>query len=423
MPKLAKPLTDIQVKTAKPRDKTYTLADGGGMYLEIAPTGSKIWRMSYRQANGKTNRLTFGAYPTVGIIDARAKRAEARKILTEGNDPGQVKRENQQAQSIAASSTFEIVARQWLDKTGASRKASTGKSVLALLQNDLFPFIGNRPVSAIGPRDVLAVLRRMETRGAITTAHRAKLICGQVFRFAVAIGLAERDVTPDLKGALAALPKGNYAAIVEPKEVAKLLRAIDTYIGYPYTMAALKLAPLVFVRPGELRSAEWAEIDFDKAEWNIPASKMKMKRGHIVPLSRQAVAILRSLQELSGHGKYVFPSARTVTRCMSDATIIGALRNMGYTTDDMTGHGFRAMARTIMDEILEERVELIEHQMAHAVKDPNGNAYNRTKHLRQRRAMMQRWADYLDRLKDGTEFISEAMSEDFPEDMPLAQAA
>jgi integrase len=232
-----------------------------------------------------------------------------------------------------------------------------------------------------------------------------------VFRFAVATGLAERDVTPDLKGALAILPKGNYAAIVEPKEVARLLRSIDAYIGYPYTMGALKLAPLVFVRPGELRSAQWDEIDFDAAEWRIPASKMKMNKGHIVPLSHQAVAILRSLQELSGHGKYVFPSARTVTRCMSDATIIGALRNMGYTTDDMTGHGFRAMARTIMDEVLGERTDLIEHQLAHAVKDPNGNAYNRTQHLPQRRAMMQRWADYLDRLKAGAEII------------PIAQAA
>jgi integrase len=253
---------------------------------------------------------------------------------------------------------------------------------------------------------VLAAVQRMETRGAIASAHRAKRICGQIFRFAVASGFAERDVTADLKGALSVIPQGNYAAIIEPKEVAGLLRAIDAYPGYPYAAAALKLAPLVFVRPGELRAAEWTEIDLDGAEWRIPATKMKMKNGHIVPLSQQAVSILRSIQAVSGHGKYVFPSIRGGARCMSDATITCALRYMGFGVGKMTAHGFRAMARTIMDEVLGERVDLIEHQLAHAVKDANGTAYNRTSHLPARRAMMQRWADYLDQLKAGAEVIA-----------------
>jgi integrase len=297
------------------------------------------------------------------------------------------------------------VARQWLDKTAASRKDCTRKTVTAALDKDILPFIGNRPISTIGPRDVLAAVQRMETRGAIASAHRAKRICGQIFRFAVASGFAERDVTADLKGALTVIPQGNYAAIIEPKEVAGLLRAIDAYPGYPYAAAALKLAPLVFLRPGELRSAEWTEIDLDGAEWRIPATKMKMQRGHIVPLSRQAVALLRSIHPVSGHGKYVFPSIRGGARCMSDTTLTCALRYMGYGVGEMTAHGFRAMARTIMDEVLSERVDLVEHQLSHVVKDPNGNAYNRTKHLPQRRAMMQRWADYLDKLKTGADIM------------------
>ncbi|TWC67530.1 phage integrase family protein [Herbaspirillum sp. SJZ099] len=245
----------------------------------------------------------------------------------------------------------------------------------------------------------------MEARGAIDSAHRVKQICGQVFRFAVAEGAAERDVTTDLRGALAAVPKGHFAAITEPKQVAELLRAIYGYTGHPYTVGALKLSPMVFVRPGELRAAEWVEFDLDAAEWRIPASKMKMGTEHLVPLSTQAVEVLRALHVISGHGHYVFPSIRTGERCMSENTVNAALRSMGYSKEVMTAHGFRAMARTILDEVLGERPDLIEHQLAHAVRDPNGRAYNRTSHLPERKRMMQAWADYLDRLREGADVI------------------
>ncbi len=294
-----------------------------------------------------------------------------------------------------------MVARQWLAKTAANRAAITQGKVTAWLEHNVFPFIGSKPVSAIGPRDVLAAVRLIEERGAFDSAHRVKQICGQVFRFAVAEGVAERDVTADLRGALAAVPKGHYAAITEPREVGELMRSIHGYAGHPYTVAALKLSPLLFVRPGELRGAEWAEIDLDAAEWRIPGAKMKMRIDHIVPLSTQAVELLRAVYKLSGHGRYVFPSIRTGERCMSENTINAALRGLGYSKEVMTAHGFRATARTILDEVLGERVDLIEHQLAHAVRDPNGRAYNRTSHLPARREMMQRWANYLDTIRQG----------------------
>jgi integrase len=401
MPKLAKPLTDTQVRTIKPKEKSFTIPDGGGMYLEISPVGSKIWRMPYRQENGKQNRLTFGAYPEVSLIQARAKRADARKLLSDGIDPAQFKREAKVAKSIAATHTFEAVATTWLEKTASTRASTTQEKVTNWLNKDVFPYIGKLPVSTIKPTDVLAAVRVMEARGAIDSSHRVKQICGQVLRYAVAIGLTERDVTSDLKGALTVAIKTNYAAITDPKEVGELMRAIFNYSGHPYAIAALKLSPLLFVRPGELRSAEWTEIDLDTAEWRIPGEKMKMKMDHIVPLSTQAIEILRSIHAMTGHRKYVFPSIRTYDRCMSENTVNAALRSMGYAKETMTAHGFRAMARTILDEVLEERVDLIEHQLAHAVKDPNGRAYNRTAHLPARRQMMQRWSDYLDELLKG----------------------
>lgn len=399
MPKLAKPLTDTQVRTAKPRAKTYTLADGGGMYLEVASTGSKIWRLAYRQQGGKSNRLTFGAYPEVSLLEARAKRATARKVISDGGDPAQVKRDEKLAKSAAAAHTFEALAREWLAKTAADRADSTQKKNTSWLEKNIFPSVGAMPISKIKPRDVLVALHKIEARGAIESAHKIKQLCGQVFRFAVAAGLAERDVTADLRDALSAVPEAHYAAITEPNQVAGLLRSIYTYNGHPYATAALRLSPMVFQRPGELRSMEWTEIDLDGAEWRIPGHKMKMKNDHIVPLATQAVELLRGLHAVTGRGQYVFPSIRTDERCMSENTINAALRSMGYGKEVMTGHGFRAMARTIMDEVLGERVDLIEHQLAHAVKDPNGRAYNRTAHLPARRKMMQRWADYLDSLR------------------------
>jgi len=349
--------------------------------------------------------LALGVYPEVSLANARKRREAAREQLANGIDPAQSKRDMKQAQIIAAGNTFEIVARQWLSKTAANRAASTQEKITNWLESNVFPAIGKQAISTIGPRDVLAAVRRMEARGAIDSAHRVKQICGQVFRFAVAEGAAERDVTTDLRGALAAVPKGHFAAITEPKQVPELLRAIYGYTGHPYAVAALKLSPMVFVRPGELRAAEWSEFDLDAAEWRIPAAKMKMGVEHLVPLPTQAVEVLRGLHDLSGHGRYVFPSIRTGERCMSENTVNAALRGMGYSKEVMTAHGFRAMARTILDEVLGEHPDLIEHQLAHAVRDPNGRAYNRTSHLPERKRMMQRWADYLDTLRKGADVI------------------
>lgn len=380
------------------------LSDGGGMYLLVTAT-AKCWRMNYR-FDGKQKTLALGIYPAVSLAQARERREDARKLLAAVPpiDPSRAKREEKLNRAAAAAQTLEVVARQWLAKTAADRAANTQHKVTVALENNIFPYLGKSPISTISPLDVLAAVQKMEARGAIDTAHRVKQICGQVFRYAVAAGLVERDVTADLKGALSAVPRSHFAAITEPKQAGALMRAIFDYNGFPAAVAALKLAPLVFVRPGELRTAEWSEIDLDAAEWRLPASKMKMKVEHLVPLSVQAVEILRALQPITGEGKYVFPSLRSKA-CMSENTINAALRGMGYGKEVMTGHGFRAMARTIMDEVLGERVDLIEHQLAHAVKDPNGRAYNRTAHLPERRKMMQRWADYLDKLRTGADIF------------------
>lgn len=394
-------LTDTfvkQVKQVKPAGDKYS--DGQGMYLLVNSAG-KYWRFDYRFL-GKRRTLALGVYPVVSLAKARARRQDARELLADGIDPASAKREAKRAKLVAAQHTFEVVARLWLEKTKSERAATTQEKVRNWLSKDLFPAIGSLPISTIKPRDVLIAVQRIEARGANESAHRVKSLCGQVFRFAVAIGLAERDVTPDLKGALASFQTNHFAAITEPHEVAKLLKAIHGYSGHPYAVAALKLAPLVFVRPGELRGAEWVEIDLDAAEWRIPGHKMKMRNDHIVPLAKQAVNILRDVHAMTGYGKYVFPSIRKGDRCMSENTINAALRSLGFGKDVMTGHGFRAMARTILDEVLEERVDYIEHQLAHAVKDANGRAYNRTAHLPARRAMMQRWADFLDALRAPT---------------------
>jgi integrase len=406
MPRLVSPLTDIRVKNAKAKEKSYKLTDGGGLYLEITPLGSKLWRMKFTQASGKESRLSFGAYPAVSLSDAREARAAAQKMKSADLDPGQAKRDAKLAKTASARHSFEAVARAWLAKTAPERAESTQEKNTAWLEKNIFPEIGAMPISMIKPPDVLAALRKVESRGAIESAHKIKQICGQVFRYAVASGLAAHDVTADLKNALAVVPEAHYAAITDPAEVAELLRAIHTYKGHPYAVAALKIAPMIFQRPVELRSMEWSEVDLDRAEWIIPGKKMKMKRDHMVPLSTQATDILRSVQAISGGGKYVFPSVRTGARCMSENTVNAALRALGYPGDVMTGHGFRAMARTILDEVLDERVDLIEHQLAHAVKDPNGRAYNRTAHLPARRKMMQRWADYLDQLRAGSAEIA-----------------
>ena len=399
-------LADTFVRQVKHSGKTTgdKHADGGGMYL-LVKAGGKYWRMDYTHTN-KRKTLALGIYPEVSLAKARQRRDKAREQLADGIDPNTAKRQEKQAQADAAANTFEAVARVWLAKTASKRAEVTQSRITTLLEKDVFPFIGAMPISTIKPRDVLdKAVRKIEARGSVDTAHRAKQMCGQVFRYAVAVGLAERDVTADLRGALAAIPESHFAAITEPKQAGDLMRAIFDYTGHPCTVAALKLTPLVFVRPGELRTAEWAEIDLDSAEWRIPGSKMKMKVDHLVPLCTQAVALLRSVNPISGHGRFVFPSLRTGERPMSENTINAALRGMGYSKEVHTAHGFRAMARTIMDEVMGERVDLIEHQLAHAVKDPNGRAYNRTSHLPARRVMMQNWANYLDKLRIGADVI------------------
>lgn len=398
-------LTDTFVKNVKhsgaPAGDKVT--DGQGLHLLVKAAG-KYWRLSYRFL-GKQKTLALGVYPEVSLAQARQRRDQARKLLAEGADPSVAKRADKVARKLAADNTFEAVAQAWLAKTKALRAESTDAKVQGWLKNDVLPAIGRLPIAEITPRDVLDLVRKVEKRGAIDSATRMKQLCGQIFRYAVAEGSAERDVTADLRGALAVRRTVHLAAITEPAKVGALLRAIHGYSGHPVTVAALKLAPLLFVRPGELRHAEWSEIDFDSAEWRIPGAKMKMGADHIVPLATQAVEVLTELQKLTGRARYVFPSVRTGARPMSENTINAALRGMGYSSDMHTAHGFRATARTILDEVLGERVDLIEHQLAHAVKDVNGRAYNRTAHLPARKEMMQRWANYLEQLRAGGEVI------------------
>jgi len=410
MPKKVVPLTDTQVKNAKAGDKDITYFDGGGLYLLVGKQKfdtdgkllpiSKLWRMKYRFA-GKERLLSFGAYPTITLADARQRREDARKLLANGVDPGEIKKAQKAATVATAESSFEVVAREWHRKFSGSWSPSHAETTLRRIELDAFPILGAKPINEIKAPELLAMLRRIESRGSLETAHRVRTICGQVFRYAVATGRAERDPAADLKGALPPYKKGHHAAVTDPKEVAPLLRAIDGYSGSFVVKCALQIAALVFCRPGELRQAEWTEIDLDTSEWNIPAERMKMGQAHLVPLSVQAVTILRELHPLTGRGKFVFPCNRSTARPMSNNAVNAALRRMGFDSETMSGHGFRAMARTILDEVLQVRPDFIEHQLAHAVRDPNGRAYNRTAHLAERKKMMQQWADYLDGLKAG----------------------
>lgn len=391
-------LTDTAIRKAKPADKPARMFDGGGLYLEVSPAGGKLWRLKYR-FNGKERRLALGIYPDTGLADARGKRDDARKLLAAGVDPGEQRKAEKAAGEERAANSFEVIAREWM----ARQTWVEGYRVKleARMANDVFPYIGKRPVAELSAPEFLQVGRRIEERGAVESAHRALQVCGQVMRYAIATGRAERNPVADLKGAIATPAERHHAAITDPVALGGLLRAIEGYSGDVVTRAALKLSALLFVRPGELRYAEWAEIDMDAGEWNIPAGKMKMRQPHLVPLCNQAVAILRELHPLTGRGQYVFPGGRSPRRPMSNNAINAALRRMGYGTDAMTAHGFRATARTILDEVLHFRPDYIEHQLAHAVKDPNGRAYNRTAHLAERRKMMAAWADYLDTLKVG----------------------
>ncbi|MCX7169275.1 MAG: integrase arm-type DNA-binding domain-containing protein [Proteobacteria bacterium] len=391
-------LTDSAVRTAKPRPKSYKLSDAKGLYLQVEPNGSKLWRLKYRFL-GTEKRLSFGAYPEVTLALARERQIDARRLLGNGIDPGEFKKQAKRSAVVASVNTFEAVTREWFTKFSGGWAEGHSSKVLLRLENDLFPWLGSRPIMAIESNELLATIRRIEARGALDSAHRCLGYCGQVFRYAIATGRINRNPAADLRGSLPPAKGGHFASITDPNKVGALLRSIHGYEGTLVTRCALRLAPLTFVRPGELRTAEWANIDIDAAEWRIPAERMKMREGLIVPLSRQSLAIVRELQPSTGRGRYLFPSLQSVARPMSENTINGALRRLGYAGDEMTGHGFRAMARTILDEVLEFRVEWIEHQLAHEVKDPNGRAYNRTAFLAGRREMMQRWADYLDQLR------------------------
>ncbi|MCY4054093.1 MAG: integrase arm-type DNA-binding domain-containing protein [Hyphomicrobiales bacterium] len=391
-------LTDSAVRNAKPGSKTYRLPDGRGLYLVVPTTGNKRWLFRYRFA-GKENAISFRLYPEVSLKDARRQREEARELLIKGIDPNEQRKIDKFQKAESDQNTFEIVSKAWFNSQKNKWTKGYQVKVVRMLERKLHPWIGNLPIRKITPPILLKVLRKTESEGKFTTAHTMKQIAGQVFRFAVATGQAERDITFDLRGALTTAQKKHMAAIIDPKEVGRLMLAIDGYEGSPEVCCALRLAPHVFARPGELRKAEWSEIDFDKSLWCIDAEKMKMRNDHIVPLSRQSLAILREIRLITGNYRYVFPSARSTTRPMSENAVLVALRTMGYTKDKMTGHGFRAMARTLIDEELGYRPDWIEQQLAHVVKDPLGRAYNRTKHLKERVKMMQKWSNYLDDLK------------------------
>lgn len=395
-------LSATAVKMAKPRDKTFKITDGGGLYLEISPSGSKYWRMKYRHA-GKEKRLAIGVYPEVSLVAAREARENAKRQLTQGIDPSTAKRIARQQGEQTAGNTFKVVAVEWLEKVHQHEVVPEHyQRNKRRLERDTFPIIGNRPIAEITPPELLDCLRRIEARGHVETAHRVKTLCSQVFRYGIATGRVERDPIPDLRGALRPSKTKHYAALTDPKEVAELLRAIDGYGGQPTTIAALKLSPLVFTRPGELRQSKWGEISLEEGIWSFYPRKNAPPL--IVPLPTQAIAILRDLHGLTGRTEFVFPGVRSSKRPMSNATIKAALDRMGF-KGEMTAHGFRAMARTILAERLNYPENYIEQQLAHAVKDSNGRAYNRTTHLEQRREMLQTWANYLDALRDGADNV------------------
>lgn len=396
-------LSDTAVRTAKPQAKPVKMADGGGLFLLVTPAGGKWWRYSYR-FNGKQKTLSIGTYPDTGIKAAREKHAEARKLLAQGIDPGEARKAIKAARQDSVANSFEVVAREWWASHMATKAVTHRDKVIRRFELYLFPWIGKRPIADITAPEVLDTVKRIEKLGLLETAHRALQTCGQVFRYAVQHGRVVRDVTADLKGALPQANKRHMATFTEPKQVGELLRAMDGFSGTFTVQCALKIAPMLFVRPGELRTAKWADIDLDTGEWRYKVSKTKTD--HLVPLPRQAVAILRELHPLSGHGEYVFQGGHSPLKPMSESAINAALKRMGYDTKtQITGHGFRAMARTMLHERMGIDPHIIEHQLAHKVPDALGVAYNRTKFIEQRREMMQLWADYLDKLKAGAEVI------------------
>lgn len=391
------------IRSAKAQDRPKKLSDGGGLFLLLNPNGSRWWRMKYR-FGGKEKLISLGTYPDVSLKDARDRRDEARKKLAAGYDPGEARKAEKSAAADRAANSFELVAREWFALTKEKWESEYADLVLHRLERDMFPWLGSRPIAEITPLELLTVLRRIEQRGAIDLTHRALQKCGQIFRYAVVTGRATRDPTTDLRDALIPAQKQHYASIRDPKAVGELVRAIRDYMGGFETRCALLLGILTFVRPGELRKAEWSEFECEQGEWRIPASRMKMKEQHIIPLSMQSLAVLKELHSVTGHGRYLFPSVRTGARPMSENTVNAALRRLGYTRDEMTGHGFRSMASTLLNE-LGWPSDAIERQLSHGERDDVRGAYNFAEYLPVRRKIMQAWADHLDALERGAKVI------------------
>jgi integrase len=388
-------LTELAIRAAKPKDQPYKLRDGGGLFLLVRSDGALYWRFRYRY-EGREKLISLGVYPHVSLKAARARRDEARLTLTNGIDPVAKRR----AERVAQADSFEAIAQEWISKR-PDVDPGTVKRDYDRLRKFIYPYLGKRPIASIEAPELLDALRKIEARGRHETAHRTKSVCGRVFRYAIATGRAKRDVSADLRGALTPPPNNNLAAITEPAKVGELLRAIDCYGGHDYTALALKLLPLVFTRPGELRAARWIEINFREAEWRIPAERMKKRREHIVPLSRQALAVLRELHPLTGNRAFLFPSLLAPNeRPMSNNTMNTALRRMGYSREEMTSHGFRSVASTLLNE-QGFSPDVIELQLGHAERNQVRAVYNRSLRLAERRKMMQVWADYLDGLRSG----------------------
>ena len=393
-------LTDTFLRSLKAAEKVQKHSDGGGLYMHVSPGGGRLWRMAYRFA-GKQKTLSFGAYPAVSLKEARARRDEAKEQLAGGIDPGAAKKEAKavaMAETQDQAATFEAVAREWYSKKTVALSSGHQKKILSRLENQLFPYIGNIPFSELEAAEVLRAVRHVEERGAIETAHRLAQLSGQVCRYALIAGYAKYNVAAGLVEALVPVQTEHYSAITDPVEIGHLLRAIDNYQGDVSIVYALRIMPYVFVRSGELRAAEWGEINLDAAEWVIPAGRMKMKRPHVVPLARQVVKLLEGIGEITGNGRYVFPSAFSSSRCISDMGLLNAIRRMGYGKDKMTVHGFRSMASTLLNE-QGYRSDVIEAQLSHGEKNAIRAAYNRAEYLPERQVMMQEWANYLDQLR------------------------
>lgn len=401
-------LTDLKVRKAQPKEKAYKLVDGLGLYLQVTKNGGKWWRFKYL-FEGKEKLLSLGVYPDISLAEARNRRQEARTMVAKGIDPSADRKVVKEQKAERLANSVESIAREWHKHMIGNKawSADHAATIMTRLEKDVFPWIGSKPLAEVTAKEIKAILDRVRSRGVIETARRVRTIMGQVYTYAIATDRANYDISAGFKGYLPPTSKTrkHMASVTDPKELAPLLRAMDGYQGGLVAQCALKLLPMLFVRPGELRHMEWTEIDLEAGEWHIPAEKMKMRLAHLVPLSRQAVAILEEIKPLTGHGKFVFPSTRSFFRCMSDNTINASFRRMGFDGETIVGHGFRATARTILDEVLGFRPDIIEHQLAHAVRDPNGRAYNRTAFLDQRREMMQVWADYLDGLKAGAKVL------------------